>query len=293
METTSECISYTRVHQIGSFAVIDSNSALYSGMSHRCSDRHWPKPYLSIIVADFDSQLLTVDPPRECIVCFQESFQFTFCDFQTKDLCSNPSLLLVLSEDDSLEVVPPLDDDLVVRFWGSCQGISISPYVVVLHDVFDIDPSSFVAGQSKVIFLVFDTAYRMTKSGIEPLWQVYLPLRCLPLLSHPLVLGVFLDIAPSIANVFFTRKSGHLENANVVAVGVWLKITEVPVDSMFTSLISHPFLELFRAFGVQIIELLDRGQHGRRIFGCSLNKCIKLLTSPHALAWRMDFNSVH
>ena len=39
-----------------------------------------------------------------------------FRDFQTKDLCSDPSRLFVLCEDDFLEVVPPLDDDLVIRF---------------------------------------------------------------------------------------------------------------------------------------------------------------------------------
>ena len=85
-------------------------------MSHRCPDRYWPKPYFSIIVADLDPQSLAVDPPRECIFCSQESFQFTLRDFQTKDLCSDPSRLFVLSEDDFLEVVPPLDDDFVIRF---------------------------------------------------------------------------------------------------------------------------------------------------------------------------------
>ena len=100
-------------------------------------------------------------------------------------------------------------------------------------------------------------------------------------------------ISPTIANVLFTRKSGHLENANVVAIGVWLKITEVPVGSMFTSLTSHPFLEFICALGVQVIKLLNCGQYRWRFFGCSLNKCIKLLTIPHALAWRMNFDSVH
>ena len=114
-------------------------------MSHWRSDRHRPKPDLSIFIADLNPQLLLVDPPRECIVLLQDSFQFTFCDFQSENLGSDSLRLLVFGKDDSLEHIPPLDVDLVVRFLCSCKGMSIFSDMVVLHDLLDIDPSSLVA----------------------------------------------------------------------------------------------------------------------------------------------------
>ena len=55
-----------------------------------------------------------------------------------------------LSEDDLLEIVPSFGDDVIVRGCGTCQFMSIFPDMVILQNLFDVDPSSFIAWNTLV-----------------------------------------------------------------------------------------------------------------------------------------------
>ena len=68
-----------------------------------------------------------------------------FRDLQCQHLGSHPPCLLELCEDDPLEIVPSFGDDAEVCDRSACQGFSILPDVIIRQNLFDVDPSSFIA----------------------------------------------------------------------------------------------------------------------------------------------------
>ena len=102
-----------------------------------------------------------------------------------------------------------------------------------------------------------------------------------------------MNFAPSKAKVFLSIDASHLKCTNVMAIGEWLNVSEIPVISTLFSFLFQPFHVFIMIFGVQCIQFFDGRQHRWRLFSHSFYKCFELMTISHTLTWGMDFNAVH
>ena len=90
-------------------------------------------------------------------------------------------------------------------------------------------------------------------------------------LSHVGILGPFVDIAPSDTNVLFTTDACYLKGPDVIAIGMGLDVSEIPVGAMlFPFMLNHP-MELFIIVGVDGIQLTNCREYRRRLLSSSFN----------------------